>query len=266
MNTPSLFKNEKDSIVFLGLMAAAYANFDFQVKHQDNELTHSNGLNIFSCIIDNSDGEVLALKKNNIHLYSSPLKHSEQLSLAHAIEKVCHKRARIKGEMSFEKYYRSKLFNDPDSTDNLNTGSTLYTTLEPCPFCTSAILVTRMKRTVYVIPDSHYGSSFACLKSKYYAKYDMAYEKLNLENSPNNKLLQFSQSILLELMNAAEELKKNNPNLLDTLILDYILPILEKCHTFFLNINHALLKTKGIEKEKNVKTLETMKKQIIIEP
>ncbi|MBL0137055.1 MAG: hypothetical protein IPP86_00825 [Bacteroidetes bacterium] len=159
-NFKTFYQSEKDSIAFLGLMALAYKNFDYQFIHTDQELTHSKGLNIFSCIIDNSDGDVLALQQNQIHNYCNPLLHAEQLSLNEAINKLNLKRPRVNGKMSVENYYRTMLFNDPTSYDEIDAGATIYTTLEPCPFCTSALLVCRMKRIVFIIPDSKFGNSF----------------------------------------------------------------------------------------------------------
>ncbi|RAV54152.1 hypothetical protein [Mucilaginibacter gossypii] len=71
------------------------------------------------------------------------------------------------------------LFNDAQSYDTLNAGTTIYTTLEPCPFCTSALLVSRVKRIVFINPDSTYGNSFYSLWMSYYKTYD-CHKRANL--------------------------------------------------------------------------------------
>ncbi len=162
-----IFQAEKDAIAFLGLMAFAHKNFDQQFQHSDGELSHSKGLNIFAVIIDNTDCEVIAVKQNTIHSFNNPLLHAEQLTLKEAIEVISIKRPRNNETTSVENYYRKFLFNDPTSTDPLNFGCTIYTTLEPYPFCTSALLVSRMKRIVYLIPDLVYGNAFEKLKTVY---------------------------------------------------------------------------------------------------
>ena len=84
-------------------------------------LTHANGLNIFAGIVDNTDGELLGLRSNKIHSETNPMLHAEQLTLATAIKRVTQKRPRIHSLTSVENYYRNFLFNDPASTDPLQT-------------------------------------------------------------------------------------------------------------------------------------------------
>src|SRR5438034_817301 len=105
-----LFKAEKDSIVLLGLLSQAYLQFDPPIL-VPSELapTHFAGLNIFGCIIDNADGELLGLDRNTIHSDASPVQHGEQRTLRAAIARVLVKRPRG-SMMAVEEYYRSQMF------------------------------------------------------------------------------------------------------------------------------------------------------------
>ncbi|MCF0075340.1 hypothetical protein LZD49_32985 [Dyadobacter sp. CY261] len=50
----SLFQTEKDTIVFLGLMAYAFRKYDApkDAAENDGSITHTKGLNIFATIAD----------------------------------------------------------------------------------------------------------------------------------------------------------------------------------------------------------------------
>jgi tRNA(Arg) A34 adenosine deaminase TadA len=247
----NLFQSEKDAIAFLGLMAIAYRKFDFQFKHFDGQLTHLTGLNIFAAIVDNADGELLGIHQNQIHLENNPMHHAEQLTLAMAIRKVNTKRSRNNSTTSVENYYRNFLFNDPASKDFLHTGSTIYTTLEPCPFCTSALLVNRMKRIVFIIPDKKFGSAYNTLKSAYYPSYDITYSQLSVQPFMESELTQYASQQYEILLAEVDKLKQADPNLYDTLLLDYLNPFLKDCFEFFQSLSPHDLKTQGLDFDKN---------------
>jgi tRNA(Arg) A34 adenosine deaminase TadA len=241
---------EKDAVVFLGLMAIANKNFDQQFKHTDGETTHTQGLNIFAAIIDNIDGEVIGQQQNSIHAHCNPMLHAEQLTLKEAIEKLNTKRPRNPETTSVENYYRKFLFNQPDTVGNFNVGSTIYTTLEPCPFCTSALLVNRMKRIVYIIPDATYGNSYNYLKENFYKKYDITYGSLSLNPESGNNLISFADKQLKVLL---EYVQSHSINA--TLYLDSLKPFLEECSRYFLGLKESDLITSNEEKAQNLKTL-----------
>lgn len=264
------FTTEKDSIVLLGLLAIACKNFDDQIQKTDSEgkkqLTHTHGLNIFAAITDNRDGEIIAQKQNNIHSFSNPMLHAEQLSLKEAIEYLTNNKDRRKEEMPVEEYYRNFLFNKPKSVGNFKVGGTLYTTLEPCPFCTTALLVTRMKRIVYLIPDKTYGGSFVCLKDRYYKDYDISYQQFKIEPVASSPIIDYAikqYKILFEQIAIISD--KSNPQYQTenaTLFLDYLKPFLNECREIFLKFTERDLITEGEEKLINLRTLNDLQNKI----
>ena len=88
-------KSERDAIVFLGLLTHIYINWDPPLKTLDPSLTTQyHGYNIHAVILDNGGREVLALTRNLIHLFESPIDHGEQLAVRAAIERLRIKRPR----------------------------------------------------------------------------------------------------------------------------------------------------------------------------
>ena len=87
MSAPTkLLQAERDALACLGLFAHAYTRFDVPVKFpKESANSHVHGLNIYSTIVDNVDGETLAVEKNSIHADESPVQHAEQKSLRAAI-------------------------------------------------------------------------------------------------------------------------------------------------------------------------------------
>lgn len=65
-------------------------------------------LNIHALIIDNVDGEVLALEHNQIHAHQSPVEHAEQRALRMAIARIEIKRPRA-AVTTVEAYYREQM-------------------------------------------------------------------------------------------------------------------------------------------------------------
>ena len=176
--------------------------------------------------------------------------HAEQLTLKEAIERLNIKRPRDADKKSVESYYRDELFNQSNSVKDFTKGATIYTTLEPCPFCTSALLVTRMKRIVYIIPDATYGQSFGSLKDKYYGTYDITYESLKIPTYSESKLIINSGAKRKWLIDYV-----NSYSLNATLYLDDLKDFLNECNTQFLQLTAADLLTEKEEKQKNLKTL-----------
>jgi len=241
----TLFQSEKDSVAFLGLMATAFRNFDFPFTHPDKQVTHGQGLNIFAGIVDQADGFLIGQQSNKIHSANNPMLHAEQLTLQEAIKAINAKRPRNQSSTSVENYYRNFMFSD----------CSIYTTLEPCPFCASALLVNRMKRIVYIIPDAKFGGAFSELKEKYYKTYVMSYEQLAITEFPESALTQFASQQYKKLLAEIAKIKQAEPGVYDTLLLDYLNWFLKECHEYFMKLTAKDLVTGEQEKLKNLATL-----------
>lgn len=278
------FKVERDAIAFLGLLSHIHMNWDPPVKTQDGSLTTQyHGYNIHALIVDNIDGEVLALKQNLIHRFESPVDHGEQLAVRAAIERLRVKRPRSMSQ-AVEEYYRTSLFYDQGTrpTDFLNKGCTLYTTLEPCPMCTATLCVCRMKRVVYVTADSKYGGSWdarplpsggitctcappakenvSChctgLHEAYYSTYDQCYEQLDLNALTG--VLKKTQSLLQRIRERISSFEAENVP--GTQFFDYMVPELAEAYQQFNDLRRSQLSTKGADLDRNARTLSDLKK------
>src|SRR5262245_57075002 len=183
----ALFRAERDALAFLGLLSSLYLRFDPPISCGDGDTaqpTHFQGLNIHALIIDNADGEVLALEHNQIHAHQSPVEHAEQRALRIAIARIGAKRPRAPAT-TVEDYYRAQMFYDDgaEDADFLQRGATIYTSLEPCPMCATTILVCRVKRTVFLLQDTTYGGVWISAKNQYYQKNHLKYGQLNLSDA-----------------------------------------------------------------------------------
>jgi tRNA(adenine34) deaminase len=84
---------------------------------------------IGACLVD-ENGEILAVAGNRTITDSDPTAHAEILVLREAAQKIDNYRL---------------------------TGTTLYTTIEPCVMCAGAIINARVKKLVYGARDERYG-------------------------------------------------------------------------------------------------------------
>jgi tRNA(Arg) A34 adenosine deaminase TadA len=247
----NLEKAERDAIVFLGLLSKAHKQFDPQIVLDDTE-THTVGLNIFAAIIDNADGNVLAQERNTIHSEANPMLHAEQHSLRSAVDAVRKKRPR-KPTTSVENYYRTMLFYDK-KRDYWDVGSTIYTTLEPCPFCASALLVTRMKRVVYIIPDPKFGKAYRHIQIAHYDTYDTRYEQLKFaDDIPPDKLIDHAKDLYKKLLENVSAIKKVRPDMYDTLLLDLMPELLKEGSDIFATIKPRDITSGNLS---NIRTLK----------
>lgn len=177
MTTP--IYEERDALAALGLLAHAFVTWDPPIpagRVPDGRpiFTHFAGLNIHALVLDNEDGEVIAVERNRIHEYEDPTRHAELAAMRSALARIAVKRPRPVA-MSVEEYYATKQFYVAEA-DYRARGCTLYTTLEPCPMCTATLCVARMKRTAYVIPDQKFGGSFPSIHG-FYNMFDLAYDR-----------------------------------------------------------------------------------------
>ncbi len=156
-----LFKQERDTIVGLGLLASTYFKFDPAIQFPSGGSTHITGYNVHCIILDNADGEVLALERNRIFADCNPLQHAEQLAIRAAIAKLQIKRTRPAG-MTVSTFYKTQMFMEKgtEPEDYINKGCTLYNTFDPCGMCAVTSLVSYMKRIAFLFDDKTFESVY----------------------------------------------------------------------------------------------------------
>jgi tRNA(Arg) A34 adenosine deaminase TadA len=278
------YTREKDAIAFLGLMSYMYANWDAPISlappppaappvPTEDNVTHYHGLNICGLIVDNTDGEVLALEKNEIHEYNSPVEHGEQRALRAAIARINVKRPRGP-DTTVEDYYRSQMFYADGDTPSayIDTGSTLYTSLEPCPMCTATLCVCRMKRIVFLFKDDTYGGSFdwrgqpdhGGIKQRYYASYQLKYEEIDLAGETGgiaDHAEKFYQTLVAKIgVHKGTPGSFRKSGMYDTLFFDYLHSELHALYQYFTCVPASALVTTGPARTKNLNTVAGLKK------
>ena len=81
------------------------------------------------CVIER-DGEVIASAHNTVESSRDPTAHAEMLAITQAAARI--------GDWRLE-------------------GCTLHVTKEPCPMCSGAVLMSRLRRVCYAVPDPKMG-------------------------------------------------------------------------------------------------------------
>jgi tRNA(Arg) A34 adenosine deaminase TadA len=257
----TLFRAERDALAFLGLLSSLYLRFDPPIGPGDgsaSQPTHFQGLNIHALIIDNVDGEVLALEHNQIHAHQSPVEHAEQRALRMAIARIGAKRSRALAT-TVEDYYRTQMFYDDgaEDADFLQRGATIYTSLEPCPMCATTILVCRVKRTVFLLQDTTFGGAWISAKDQYYKKYHLSYGQLNLSNASSPFVLRVRD--LHQAMTRRVESVRNQ-KVIDTLLFDHLIEELQTGFKLFCQLTPDDLTTRGDHKARNQRTLDDLRR------
>jgi tRNA(Arg) A34 adenosine deaminase TadA len=256
-----LLRAERDAVAFLGLLTHAYLTWDAPIPVTEPGgkagFTHFGGLNIQALIVDNLDGEVLAMTKNSIHQTESPVNHAEQAAVRVAAERIRTKRPRASGT-TVEDYYRNELFYKagPADEDFVRKGSTLYTTLEPCPMCAATLLVCRMKRVVHLIPDKKFGGSFVGLKDRYYDSYELRYDLLG--TGGGSPLLERTAGLHAEFSAEIERLRVERVQ--DTQFLDRLHGLLARAMQALLSVTEADLSTSGNDCANVARTLSDLRR------
>jgi tRNA(Arg) A34 adenosine deaminase TadA len=257
----ALFRAERDALAFLGLLSSLYLRFDPPISCGDDDTaqpTHFQGLNIHTLIIDNADGEVLALEHNQIHAHQSPVEHAEQRALRMAIARIGIKRPRAV-TTTVEAYYREKMFYDDaaEDADFLQRGATIYTSLEPCPMCATTILVCRVKRTVFLLRDTTFGGAWVSVKNQFYNKNSLIYGQLNLSDAGStfiSRVRDFHQA----MSRRVEDVRKDK--VIDTLIFDHLIEDLQTGFKMLCQAGPEELMTKGDHNAMNRRTLDDLRR------
>lgn len=260
-------RTERDALGFIGVLAHAYLTWDPPIPAGIDaagrpEFTHFAGLNIHALIVDNADGEVLALERNLIHETEDPTRHAEQGAIRTALARLRVKRPRGAGA-SVEDYYRSHLFYDRGSSDEdyARKGCTLYTTLEPCPMCTTTICVCRMKRTVFIVPDKKYGGSWGSpqkpgIKDAFYGSYDLAYGAF--EAAGASRAAARAKSIVDAITPLIEAMRAQKVQ--DTWFLDRLHDQLAGALDALAVLKDADIAASGADRDVNARTLMDLKR------
>jgi tRNA(Arg) A34 adenosine deaminase TadA len=257
----ALFRAERDALAFLGLLSSLYLRFDPPISCGDGDTaqpTHFQGLNIHALIIDNADGEVLALENNQIHAHQSPVEHAEQRALRMAIARIGAKRPRAPAT-TVEDYYRAQMFYDDgaEDADFLQRGATIYTSLEPCPMCATTILVCRVKRTVFLLQDTTYGGVWISAKNQYYQKNHLKYGQLNLSDAGSPFIMRVHE--LHQMMsNRVEGIR--NDKVIDTLIFDHLIEDLQRGFKMLCRASPEDLATVGDHNARNRRTFDDLRR------
>lgn len=261
----AVFRAERDAIAFLGVLSHMYLSWDPQVVHKGGsaaDVTHFSGLNIHAAVIDNGDGEVLGLDRNTIHQDGSPLQHAEQHAIRTAIARISQKRPRGPGT-TVEENYRSRMFylKGTDEATYVDGGCTLYTSLQPCPMCAATLLVVRMKRSCYIVPDAAFGMKggivgYDWLHTTFYGGDDVKCEPFQGDVASGGFVGGVAE-MHARLLAAADEIRASGAR--DTQIFDHLRSFLAEVFAVFTELTPGDLTTDGKDRERNLKTLADLK-------
>jgi tRNA(Arg) A34 adenosine deaminase TadA len=257
----ALFRAERDALAFLGLLSSLYLRFDPPISCGDGDRaqpTHFQGLNIHALIVDNADGEVLALEHNQIHAHQSPVEHAEQRALRMAIARIGAKRPRAPAT-TVEDYYRAQMFYDDgaEDADFLQRGATIYTSLEPCPMCATTILVCRVKRTVFLLQDTTYGGAWVSAKNQYYQKNHLTYGQLNLSDA-SSPFIMCVHELHQTMSKRVEGIRDDK--VIDTLIFDHLIEDLQTGFKMLCRASPENLATVGDHNARNRRTFDDLRR------
>lgn len=253
-----LFRAERDTIAGLGLLAANYVRFDPPLVSPAG-VSHVRGFNVFCIIVDNIDGEVLAIDQNQIHGTFNPLQHAEQVGVRNAIDKLHVKRPKPV-DMPVETYYKQRLFMAPGTAagDYVNKGCTLYNTFDPCGMCAVTLLVCYMKRIAYLFEDAKFDGVYESMR-KYFKNRESIKEPLALIEVPAENLspLQSGAQLIDSLRKKVHSLEESGTPLVMTL--DQCREELSQATRLLMQIHPEHLQTTGTDRDRNLRTLSDVK-------
>jgi tRNA(Arg) A34 adenosine deaminase TadA len=260
---PTPHATERDILAGLGLLASAGIDFDPGLRTL-GRVSHARGFNVHCLVIDNADGEVVALERNRIHADDNPLQHAEQVAVRAALVRLRAKRPRPVG-MPVDKYYKTMLFMAPGTAeaDFFDRGCTLYNTFDSCGMCAVTLLVAYMKRIAYLFDDAKFVAVYDDMKTRYFTGRDSVKDAKPFPLVEGDGLLGKASSLIGKLRKKVNELEHNpDPAKKVPLVLT-----LDSCHAelqeavaLLIEADPAQLTSKGPEREKNARTLSDLKR------
>jgi tRNA(Arg) A34 adenosine deaminase TadA len=216
-------RRERDALAFLGLLARMHQQFDPPVPTGEETPTHGAGLNIHALLVDNAEGHVIGLGRNQIHATESPTQHAEQQAVRQGVDWVRANRPRAASQ-TVEQYYRTGMFMAPggDAADFVRRGVTLVSTLEPCPMCATTTLVCRVKRVAFVVNDRKYGGLWPRVKQEFYANDESRYGRLDLGDPADARAgwIRRAAELYRDVVARADALRDGAPAVRDTHVFD----------------------------------------------
>ncbi|MBP3954081.1 hypothetical protein J8F10_02065 [Gemmata sp. G18] len=252
-------RTERDAIATLGLLARTYFLFDRPIPARTGAPpTHFAGLNVHCCVIDNTDGEVLAVGRNSIHADENPLQHAEQVVIRAAHERLRRKRPRGAG-VTVEDYYRSSLFmaKGGQPGDFLRVGCSLYNAFDPCAMCACTLLIAYMKRIAYVIPDKKYEGFYEETKKKFFSSRESVRESVALAGA-DSAFVRGVQQLHTDLLARIQELVAGGTDLIN--VLDHSEPLLARAAQLLQSATEKDLVTTDDDRTRNARTLADFKR------
>ncbi len=258
----SAFKAERDTIAGLGLLAANYVHFDPPVSRA-GKTVHTHGFNVHCLVIDNRDGEVLALNRNRIYADEDPLQHAEQVGIREALPRLHVKYPRPVG-VPIDEYVRKNLFMEPGTAaeDFLNRGCTLYNTFDPCGFCATTLLVCYMKRIAYLFDDKKFHEVYDYMGAKFFKGRESVRESLSLVAESTNPLGEGAR-LIAELRKQVKATEDGGTPLVMTL--DSQHAALGKAAELLATVKPEHLSTTGEEQKRVWKTAADLRRMLKID-
>jgi tRNA(Arg) A34 adenosine deaminase TadA len=254
-----LLKSERDCLCGLGLLASTYIHFDPALVG-DKSTGHAYGYNVNCLVVDNTDGEVIALERNRIFADANPLQHAEQLGVRAALARLHQKRPRALG-VSVASYLRDSLFmqKGTEPEDFLNKGCTLYNTYDPCAMCATTLVFCKMKRIAYLFEDLHFEKVYDQMRAL--LPLDSVKEPLALVADDDSPLGRGSVLIrrLRETVTRLSQPKGGVP-LVTALDQAECRNDLEQATRLLIQMDESHLRTEGEERACNKRTLQGIKR------
>jgi len=252
-----VFRAERDCLAGLGVLASTHIQFDPALQTR-GAASHAYGFNVHCLVVDNADGEVLALERNRIHVDSNPLQHAEQVGIRAAMTRLHAKRPREVG-MPVEQYYKTCLFMAPGTApeDFCNRGCTLYNTFDPCGMCAVTLLVCYMKRIAYLFDNPQFATVYDDMR-QYFRGRESIKEPLALLADGDDHPLRKGSRLIRATRAKVKHLEESGTPLMTTV--DWCREELQQATVLLIETDSDHLITTGEERERNLRTLQDIKR------